>query len=193
MLNVFLGEQPDNIALLFDFFCEPQGLVIDISGGTGHLSSKLKERYKVVTSDIVGDPANIQADWNNLPFTPNCADAVLYDPPYLQQQSKNLHGRPNTRWQSRHSIDSGINHLKPIQEAFNTLKPGGILVTKIQNCRIKGKYVNNDRVIREACEEVGFILRDVCIYLRLAVGVFRNKRTPQQAFGFYIVVEKPEE
>jgi hypothetical protein len=45
--------------------------------------------------------------------------------------------------------------------------------------------------IRNALYGAGFTLRDVLVYIRLAVGVFRNTRTPQQAFGFYIVGEKP--
>lgn len=194
MLNVLLGESDENLKHILDFFYPKGGILLDISFGKGKLVESLENKWSVVGSDLSGYPANIKASWDKLPFKENIADVVLFDPPYLlDKTSYILHDRPDTRWKTRHTstFNEIINYSTPAREANRCLKSGGIFIIKTQNCRDKkSQYVKNDISARAAIEESGFKFRELLIYLRLSVGIFRNKKTPQQAYGFFIVGEK---
>jgi hypothetical protein len=192
MLNLLLGEAPDNLRSITDFFCPNGGTLLDISYGNGSLVQNLLPHWKVIGLDLNGAPAHVLGTWDTLPFKEESVDAVLFDPPYLIDRTSHvLYNRPDTSWQKRHSLAGPyVDYDPPLKEAFRVLKSGGICIVKTQNCRVKGKLHENDHFARSAMFGAGFDLREIVIYARLAIGVFRNKRTPQQAYGFYIIGEK---
>ena len=195
MLNVLLGESSDNLKNLLDFYLPDGGSICDITYGIGSLVSKLEvDRWKVVGCDSAGSPANFKCDWGFLPFSEQTFDVVVFDPPYLiSRESKKMYQRKNLKWAARHSKTQEIlDYFPPVSEGYRVLKFGGLFVSKIQNCRVKGVLIENDVRLRQAIQTAGFSLREVWVYLRLNTGTFKNKRTPQQAYGFFIVGEKDD-
>lgn len=194
MLNVLLLESPDALAAILRFFRPQPGLLVDITYGIGSLVKALPNGWRLVGLDLAGAPAEAKADWAHLPIRSDTADVALYDPPYLVgRTSKRLYGKPDIAWARRHTtLETRVDHTAPVREAARILRPGGLFVAKIQNSRHKGVLVEQDRAVREAIVEAGMILREIIVYIRLLVGLFSNPRTPQQAYGFYIIAEKPE-
>jgi len=54
--------------------------------------------------------------------------------------------------------------------------------------RIKGELILNHKIIID--ELTNFKIKDVLIYVRLGVGVFKNNKSAQTAHGFFLIFKK---
>jgi len=195
MLSVLLGEQSDNLKHILKFYLPKGSKILDVTYGHGKIWSSIsKDCYKVVTNDI--DPeslAKYHHSFNNLELISKeygKFDAILYDPPYKYGKSSYILNevddkdwRPiKTKWRVIDQVTSAqtLNIILP-----EILKPNGSLIVKIMDTRYQGNLIPNHMLLIQ--EFKNFRLKDIYIYIRLLVGLFKNLKTPQTAHGFYLI------
>lgn len=193
LLSVLLGELPDLMKQVADFYFPDKARVLDVSYGNGSLSQRLSD---VTGVDIdPGTRAEIIADSTNLPLEDGAFDAAIFDPPYLygRQSEKLLERRGWVRGRSQQEAPSEFTARAwgTASELARVLVPGSIAVTKVADARYNGRLVLNHSLIIEAFDAADFKLRDLLVYVRGGTGVFKNTRSAQSAHGYFVVVEKP--
>lgn len=191
MLNVLLEQSRECVPSILRFFRPVGGLLLDISYGKGQLVSCLGSEWLVVGGDRIGKPASIQEDWGHLPFRSSVADVVIFDPPWMREDNMEMAGL-SSDWSKDHSVSSsGLDYSPPFAEALRVLKRGGLLITKIQNTRKEGRFIQNDLHAREALQLVeGLEIKELFVHVKSVGGIWRMKSTPHQCYGFFIVAEK---
>lgn len=196
MLSLLFGEQFDNLRHILEFYLSEGSKILDITYGRGGLWQSVKKAtpqiFQLTTNDIdLDSPAQHHYYFNDLLKIPiRDFDAVVYDPPYLYgRESFKLHNRPNEAWttnKTKWTVDLQVACAQELNKVLpHLLKKDGFLVVKIMDSRFKGQLVLNHKIIID--ELTNFQIRDIIIYARLGVGVFKNKKTPQTAHGFYLI------
>lgn len=193
MLSVLLGETPDLMKQVADFYFPHGARVLDVSFGNGVLVQRLEN---VTGVDIdPGSAAHVTADSCDLPFDDESFDAAIFDPPYLYGRTrKGLHDRPTWSDERSYNATTGDFHKRAqgtAEELERVLVPGGIAVVKVADARLNGRLVLNHSMVIDAFYEAGLPLRDLLIYVRHGSGLFKNGTSAQGAHGYFIVTEKP--
>lgn len=194
MLSVLLLEQDDIIPHLVKFYAPGAKRVLDCTYGKGTLVRSL-EGVQVYGSDLLplqtkATDSVVRANFGYLPFADKSFDVTIYDPPYLYgKQSTILYERSDTDWQPQHTmLQKPDDFLSLVSLAApECLRVSSLCFAKVMNSRIKGVLVDNKHMINQSFTNSGWTLLDELIYVRLGVGVFRNRRTAQVAHGYYLV------
>jgi len=201
VLSVLFGEQFNNLRQILEFKLSPNAKILDVTYGHGKLwqsVNKTTHVFNVVKNDIDPEtPAEYHYSFDDLEMIPQRDfDAALYDPPYMYGKSSYIfYNRKDedwtqnkTKWTIKDQIRCAIvlNNVLPIM-----LKPNGLLVVKIMDTRFKGKLIPNHKLLMDAL--TSFELVDVVIYVRLGVGVFKNRKSSQTAHGFYLIFQSSKE
>jgi len=198
-----MGEQPDVLKQILNFYLPAGSKILDVTYGHGKLYQASGyvnfDEYTIVGNDI--DPES-PAQYH-LPF--QCLeeisrewglfDAVIYDPPYKYDQpsyifeisrEQDSDWKPiKTKWTVDHQIESAriLNEVLP-----RILTDDGYLICKIMDTRSKGKLIPNHIILVQ--EFTNFELVDIIVYVRTLMGLFRNNRHSQTAHGYYLVFRK---
>jgi len=197
MLTVILDEAPDAFYKIMRFYVPKGSRVLDITYGHGKLwASCPKDYYELVTNDV--DP-NSKAEYHlpfiNLEAIPGSFHCVVYDPPYkYDTPSYKLYESIDEDWttvKTKWTIEDQINSARVLNSVLpRMMYPNGLLIVKIMDTRYKGKLILNHKILID--EFSNFEVKDLLVYIRLLVGLFRNTRVAQTAHGYYIVFKLKE-
>ena len=198
MLSVLFGEQFDNFRHILEFYLEDEANILDVTYGSGKLwqtvNSTTPHKYNLIKNDIdTEQEVDYHLDFEDLeqieehPF-----DAIIYDPPYkYDTKSFSFNERPDYDWKSNKSLwklESQIGCARILNTVFpKILKSEGLVIVKIMDVRVKGRLIQNHQLIIK--EFTNLQLLSEIIYVRLGVGVFKNKVSPQTAHGYYLIFE----
>ena len=196
MLSVLFGEQFDNFRHILEFYLEDNSKILDVTYGSGKLwlsvNAYSPPKYNLIKNDIDSEQeVDYHLEFEDLdkieesPF-----DAIIYDPPYkYDTKSFSFHERPDYDWKSNKSLwslESQIGCARTMNTMFpKLLKKDGLVIVKIMDVRVKGTLIQNHELIIK--EFTNLELISEIIYVRLGVGVFKNKVSPQTAHGYYLV------
>lgn len=195
MLSVLFGEQFDNLRHILEFRLQPNAKILDVTYGHGKLwqsVNKTTHLFEVIKNDIdLETPADYHYEFEDLEKIPQREfDAVLYDPPYMYGKSSYIfYNRTDedwtqnkTKWKIENQVQCAetLNNILPLM-----MKSDGLLIAKIMDTRVKGKLIPNHKILMDTF--TNFELIDIVIYVRLGVGVFKNKKSSQTAHGFYLI------
>jgi SAM-dependent methyltransferase len=157
-------------------------------------------RRKVIGLDI--DPKfkpDVVGDNRNMPFKDRCFDVVVYDPPHVPNQGKDLSKDFNDRFglvlKSPAASGYNFSHLYPpfVAEAYRVLKPEGILLSKIAD------YVHGHRFqwahidLINAAVAVGFTACDCIVKVRRGPIVsprWKNAHHARRQHCYWLVFRK---
>ena len=196
MLSVLFGEQFDNFRNILEFYLPDNSKILDVTYGGGKLWDSVNSysypKYDLIKNDIdLEQETDYHLEFGDLeqiketPF-----DAIIYDPPYkYDTKSFSFYDRPDYDWKSNKSLWT-LESQKGCAKILNAvipriLKKNGLVVVKIMDVRVDGKLIpNHDIIINEFSS---LELKDIIIYVRLGVGVFKNKSSPQTAHGYYLI------
>jgi hypothetical protein len=159
--SVIFGDNAEVFTKLITFYKPPPAKVIDVTCGYKRFWAKLlpsisstglispNQNYDVVFSDIrpLGD---IQADYRTIadehPELVNKFDVVVFDPPYVNSANMIKVATGYKRWMNMDSENGSIyaieteygeltpeHMLKFLYQAYKLLKPGGIVIAKLQD------------------------------------------------------------
>jgi len=199
MLSVLFGEQFDIFRQILNFYKPNGGEVLDLTYGNGTLwRSKAKNEYNVTTVDIdTSTNAQYHCDFRNLPTEITCKqkDVIVYDPPYkYETQSFTLQNRKDKGWKDKAertlwTLKQQIENATILNnELPKLLTDDGILIIKIMDTRIKGQLIPAHTMFIN--ELTNFAIKDICVYIKLGVGVFVNNVSAQTAHGFFLIFKK---
>jgi len=203
MLSILIGEQPDILKQILNFYLSSGSKILDITYGHGKLYKASGyvnfDEYTIVSNDR--DPESpaqyhlpffkleeIAREWGSF-------DAVIYDPPYKYDQpsyvfeisrERDSDWKPiKTKWTVELQIEAAktLNAILP-----KILRDNGYLICKIMDTRHKGHLVLNHVILIQ--EFTNFELIDVIVYVRTMMGLFRNNRHSQTAHGYYLIFRK---
>ena len=196
MLSVLFGEQFDNFRHILEFYLEDDSNILDVTYGSGKLwmtvNSTTPHKYNLTKNDIdLEQEVDYHLGFDELtkikekPF-----DAIIYDPPYkYDTKSFTLQDRPDYDWKQNKTLwtlKSQIGCAETLNEIFpKILKKEGLVIVKIMDVRVRGKLIQNHQIIIEAFTNLELISE--IIYVRLGVGVFKNRVSPQTAHGYYLI------
>jgi len=201
VLSVLFGEQFDNFRHILEFYLEDEAKILDVTYGSGGLWQSVNHtsvpNYNLTKNDIdLERETDYHLSFDDLekieekPF-----DAIIYDPPYkYDSKSFALQNRPNYDWKSNMTLwtlKSQIGCAETLNEVIpKILKKDGLVIVKIMDVRFKGKLIQNHQIIIDAFSNLELISE--IIYVRLGVGIFKNKVSPQTAHGYYLIFQKPK-
>ncbi len=170
--SVWEGTDAELLEVMLTFYPrrQPKG-ILDATVNIGRFWRGSKR--KIIGIDI--NPAfrpTVVADNSRMPFADKTFDVVVYDPPHIPNQGKDVQKDFNTRFglTLRSTKENGYSftHMFPpfVAEAFRVLKPEGILFCKITD------YIHNHRYqwahleLINVVKSVGFCPCDCIIKLR---------------------------
>ena len=193
---MLFGEQFDNFRHILEFYLEDESKILDATYGSGKLwttvNSTTPHKYTLIKNDIdLEQDVDYHLEFEDLDKIKECPfDAVIYDPPYkYDTKSFSFHERPDYDCKSNKSLwklESQIGCARTINDVFpKILKKDGLVIVKIMDVRVKGRLIQNHQLIIK--EFTNLQLLSEIIYVRLGVGVFKNKVSPQTAHGYYLV------
>jgi len=201
LLSVLIGEQPEILKQILEFYLPKGSSILDITYGHGKLYQASGyvnfDEYTIIGNDIDPDsPAKHHLPFDDLPSLVDeygKFDCVIYDPPYkYNEPSFILFKRPDYDWSSnktKWSINDQMESAKILNKILPmVLNPNGLLIVKIMDTRYKGELILNHSIIIDAFKN--FELIDVIVYIRTLVGVFRNNRHSQTAHGYYLIFKR---
>jgi SAM-dependent methyltransferase len=170
--SVWFGSDAELLEQMLDFY--PRSKPRRILDATVNRRRFWKGSTRPVTGlDI--DPAHkpdVVGDNRDMPFRTASFDVVVYDPPHVPNQGKDLSKDFNRRFGlgAKSAAAEGYNfrHLYPpfMREAYRVLKPEGVLFCKIAD------YVHNHRYqwahleLLDAALAVGFTACDCIVKIR---------------------------
>lgn len=170
--SIWDGEDSELIEKMLDFYCrERPKKILDATVNRGRFWRG--SARPVIGLDI--DPRynpDVLADNRDMPFEDCSFDVVVYDPPHVPNQGKDITKDFNARFGlgERSSSENGYNftHLYPpfTQEAYRVLREEGVLLCKIAD------YVHNHRYqwahieFYKAAVSAGFTACDCIIKIR---------------------------
>ena len=194
VISILLGEQPDILENILNFYKPKGGTILDLTFGSGKLwKPSVLQKYDMVGIDKDRKvKPYVYADLLHLPFIFKF-DLILYDPPYkYNTDSYIFFGRPDPDWKSERTLWSVADQIRNL-EGLNTIIPGylkddGIFLIKIMDTRFDGTLVPNHFLCMKHLNNLK--LFDILIYVRLMVGVFTNPSVSQTAHGFYLVFKR---
>jgi len=196
LLSVLLKEQFDALRDILEFYLDPGSKILDITYGHGKLwqfiGNGVSNKYQVISNDVdPGSPSQYHYSFPSLHKIPHSPyDCVLYDPPYKYNTSSFIlfqrsddDWRPNkTKW----SISSQVQSARTLNNVLPPLlKENGLLIVKIMDTRYRGKLVLNHKIMLDTFSN--FTIEDIIVYIRLLVGLFKNKKHSQTAHGYFMV------
>ena len=196
MLSVLFGEQFDNFRHIIEFYLNDESKILDITYGSGKLWMSVNNtsppKYNLIKNDIDQEQkVDYHLEFSDLeqiiekPF-----DAIIYDPPYkYDEKSFSLQDRVDYDWKSNKTLWT-LKSQRGCAETLNEtlpkiLKKDGLVIVKIMDVRVKGKLIQNHQILIDAFTNLELISE--IIYVRLGVGVFKNKVSPQTAHGYYLI------
>ncbi|MHA1288547.1 MAG: hypothetical protein ACTSPB_14175 [Candidatus Thorarchaeota archaeon] len=201
VLSVLFGEQFDNFRHILEFYLPDKSKILDVTYGAGKLWQSVNQvsypDWNVTKNDVdLEVKADYHYDFENLhKIGINDFDAVIYDPPYLYGRSSYIfYYQTDEDWtqnKTKWTVDAQVKCAQQLNNALpNLLRDDGFLIVKIMDSRENGKLVcNHDIIINEM---TNLELKDIIIYVRLGVGVFKNNVSPQTAHGYYLIFQKPK-
>lgn len=170
--SVWEGEDADLLELMLDFYPhERPQRILDATVNAGRfwrgsqrpvIGLDINPRYR---PHIVGDNLH-------MPFRDGIFDVVVYDPPHIPNQGKDRSKDFNTRFGLvlKSTAAQGYNfshlYLPVVREAYQLLKPEGILLCKIAD------YVHNHRLqwahmdLIQSATATGFCACDCIVKIR---------------------------
>jgi SAM-dependent methyltransferase len=170
--SVWEGDDSDLVERMLEFYprSNPERILdATVNGGRFWRGSK----RSVVGIDIERKyQPKIVADNTAMPFKPEAFDVVVYDPPHIPNQGKDNLKDFNLRFglvlKSSKEREYNFSHLYPafLKEAYQVLKPEGILLCKIADYIHHHRYqwAHIDFVL--AARAVGFRACDCIIKVR---------------------------
>lgn len=195
MLSVLLGEHPDLVKQLVEFYVPKGSSILDLTYGHGKLWSAIdRSHYDLVTNDVDPDsPAEWHVPFRSMMTNPfrQRFNLALYDPPYMYgRHSKYLLSVvEKDEWKpvkTKLTVEKQIELVQVLNQALPILlEDDGLLLVKIMNTRLKGHLILSNQII---CKQLTqFEVKAEYVYIRTNTGFFRLKHTPQTAHGYYLV------
>jgi hypothetical protein len=201
MLSVLFGEQFDNFRHILEFYLGDNSKILDVTYGAGKLWQSVNKvsypNWNIIKNDVdLEMNTDYHYDFENLcRIDEKDFDAVIYDPPYLYGRTSYIfYYRTDEDWtqnKTKWTVDAQVKCAKQLNGALpELLRDDGFLIVKIMDSKDDGKLIlNHDIIINEM---TNLELKDIIIYVRLGVGVFKNSVSPQTAHGYYLIFQKPK-
>lgn len=147
-----------------------------------------------------------EADCRHLPLDDDSIQSLFYDPPYNARNAKTsvFSGAANPyrrfRRMARFGSYGSVKELwafyrNSLREFWRILKPGGLLVVKIQNCIASGKRIWSADYIKRVARGIGFDLEDEFVFPNLRPAMHPGMAKQQHARSahcYFFVFIKPQ-
>lgn len=176
------------IPLLVDFYkIEKTNKILDATYGKGRFWKKGRLEG-LITMDVsdYGGP-DIIGDNQNMPFSNDSFDTIVYDPPHLPDAPK------NSVFQIYHQHTWDGNFVPFLKEAHRVLVKDGIVIAKIAD-RIALPNWNHVRFINEASNlgflEFDFLIKERGISIPPGGGKMKKQHRARKKHCFFIVLKK---
>jgi SAM-dependent methyltransferase len=170
--SVWSGEDAELLEQMLKFYPRRRPeVILDATVNQGRFWRGSDRRVMGLDIDISHKPS-VVGDNMRMPFAHGSFDVVVYDPPHVPNQGRDVSKDFNTRFGLvlKSSAENGYNfsYLYPpfLREAYRVLQPEGILLCKITD------YIHNHRhqwahiEVVLAASEVGFCPCDCIVKLR---------------------------
>lgn len=203
MISVLIGEQPDILKQILNFYLPKGSKILDITYGHGKLfqaSGNISfDEYDIISNDIDPEsPALYHLSFTQLSKIVKdhgLFDAVIYDPPYKYDQPSyvfEISREQDSDWKpikTKWTIDFQIRTANILNSVLpSVLKDNGLLICKIMDTRLRGHLILNHVILIQ--QFTNFELIDILIYVRTLMGLFRNNKHSQTAHGYYLIFRK---
>jgi len=173
----------------------PDGFELDPTYSIGKFYRKIKEpKYKF---DIVpARPDVVAADSTNLPLANDSINSIIFDPPFLATKGNVSSSKKKSniiikRFGYYHTMPLLWDYYgKSLTEFNRILKPGGVLVCKMQDSISSGKqFLSHIELINRAVT-IGFYAKDIFILTRknVILSPKHNKQQHARKFHSYFIV-----
>jgi hypothetical protein len=156
---------------LLQFYVPEPALILDATAGSRIMYTRLeKERvkgYRFVFGDIedVTPAPHIRLDARQLPFRDNVFDAIVFDPPYIEDSKDNHDPRKKTYGYEEWTREELYELICDCRVEFQrVLKPGGKLIVKIQDQYKNGELLPHSDYAVLLFMMAGWPLFDKVIY-----------------------------
>lgn len=174
--------------------------ILDLTYGEGKLYTDWsKATYKITKCDKLPTSKDvIQADvrtfdYLNKPLWNDKFDAIIYDPPYRYgKQKSGIRGKMGV-WEDYHvnwTLDEQMECVRAVaQKAPALLEDHGVLLVKIMDVRVDGKFILNHVIMIDEISKT-MELYDIRVYIRLITGVYNLKAKAETIHGFWLIFKK---
>jgi hypothetical protein len=197
ILTAKAGKNSDLFPGILKLYVPEGGRVVDVTYGRGWFWKGVTG-YEVVGVDLAGINASVRANSRQLPFPPNCFDAVVIDPPYAQGSTTQ-----RTVFQSEYQLGSvrGVEdtldlYYDMVVEAVRVLKPLGVCIVKCQDMVNSGVQNWMHIEIFNFALQLGMVAEDFFVLVNPNKPVMRHKyqhhaRKNCSYFWVFRLKEKP--
>jgi hypothetical protein len=201
VFSAHVGTNDELFPDILSLYVPDGSRIADVTYGRGVFWNHVEpNRYKLEASDL-----KTGADCRDLPYSDDCLDAIVFDPPYMHTPGGTAHnGHQNFEHYYANNDATGEKkyheavldlYFSAAVEAWRTLRPDGIYILKCQDevCANRQRLTHVE-IINELVD-MGFIVEDLFVVVRHnKPGVSRLLRQvhARKNHSYFLVFRKPK-